>query len=1476
MLPIPAHAGDSPNGDAAVTWPGAFSEYTMADGSSISDVQDNNPDYSDIWGGAGDNLPSTYFESDGTNIFFRVRVRGEPDSKNGGYQSTVFLVSIAVGGTQTAVVGLNGKPSAVDFVYAGNADGSTIREVYTTPFTNDGSGTSAGARWSAAPDEGYFVDFQLPISAITAVAPAVTPTTPIQMFFGSSQAANLSVINKDFMIGSDVSYVGLSTVTLSGAPAGSPPTAGDDAATVVQDGSVLVDVAANDVDVDGDLDPTTAAADSAPTNGSLVNNANGTFTYTPSPGYSGPDSVTYTICDSAGLCDTATVSITVEATGVPPTANGDSATVLEDGSVVVDATANDTDPDGDLDPSSALVATPPSNGTAVANGDGTFSYTPDADFSGPDSFTYTVCDDGGRCDSATVDVAVDAVNDPPVALPDTASVLEDGSVVVNAAANDGDVDGNLDLTSATVTVLPADGVVVANGDGTFTYAPDPDFAGTDSFGYSICDTGGLCDSATVTVTVDPVNDDPTAVPDSVTVPEDSTVVVDVVANDSDLDGDPLTLTGYDSATTAGGTVTCAAGLCTYTPPVDFSGADTFTYTVADGNGGTDTATVSVNVVGINDPPGITDDPVSTDEDTPLVVAVLANDTDPEGDSLNLDFFTQPANGTVSDNGDGTLTYSPDPDFSGTDPFGYRACDDGVPALCAEAVVAVTVDPINDPPVAGPDSVATDEDVPVALDVLANDFDQDADVLAVSAYEAVTTAGGSASCTPLGDCTYTPPPLYSGSDSFTYTVDDGKGGLDTATVTIEVGPVNNRPVAGDDAAGVVEDTPTTLTVASLVGNDTDPDVDPLTITAVTDGAHGTATVVGGDILYTPAPDYNGPDTLTYTVCDPGGLCDTAEIVIAVGPDNDPPVAKDDTATTDEDVPVTVDVLANDADVDGDVLTVTDVPTPPANGTAVINGDNTITYTPAPDFFGVDEFQYEIGDGNGGTTTAWVRFVTVNPVNDPPVAGADAATVDEDASVIIDLLGNDTDIDDPALSVADLGATATGTVIDNGDGTVTYSPDPDYAGADGFTYTVCDSGGLCDTGTVTVTVDPINDAPLMTDDAAVVAEDSSVTVDVLANDSDIDGDSLSVAGVSAPASGTAMLNPDGTVTYAPAPDFFGTDSFTYAATDGTVTVIGTITVTVAAVNDSPAVEDDPATATEDSSVTIDVLANDSDPDGDPLTVVGTSAPAHGTVSINPDGTLTYMPVPDFSGTDSFTYTATDGTASVIGTVTATVTAVNDAPVAEDDPATVAEDSSVTIDVLANDSDVDGDALAVAGVSAPDNGTAVVNPDGTVTYTPEPDFSGTDTFTYTVTDGTDSLTGTVTVAVSEVNDPPNAPGVLALGAAPGDVPPPLPINDPEGDPLTVTLRNGSLPAGLVLNPDGTWSGEALAPGTYAFTVDVCDPAGACSVMVLSISVALLPATGITTTTILRLAAVLLLVGWGLLRQTSRRRLGGRPPRG
>ena len=253
------------------------------------------------------------------------------------------------------------------------------------------------------------------------------------------------------------------------------------------------------------------------------------------------------------------------------------------------------------------------------------------------------------------------------------------------------------------------------------------------------------------------------------------------------------------------------------------------------------------------------------------------------------------------------------------------------------------------------------------------------------------------------------------------------------------------MAGDDVGTTLEDSPLTLAAADLLTNDTDPDGDTLTITAVTDPPNGSASIdVSGDVVYIPDPDFSGVDTFTYQVCDPTGACDTATITVTVDPDNDPPVAIDDTATTVEDTPVNVTVLANDSDPEGDLLTVTQIVTAPTNGSAVINPDGTITYTPNPNFTGVDGFQYEISDGNGGTATAFVSFILVTPVNDDPVANDDPATTDEDTPVTVPVLGNDTDLDGDALTVQSVTQPANGTTVINPDNTITYTPDPDYFG------------------------------------------------------------------------------------------------------------------------------------------------------------------------------------------------------------------------------------------------------------------------------------------------------------------------------------------------------------------------------------------------------------------------------------------------
>jgi VCBS repeat-containing protein len=277
-------------------------------------------------------------------------------------------------------------------------------------------------------------------------------------------------------------------------------------------------------------------------------------------------------------------------------------------------------------------------------------------------------------------------------------------------------------------------------------------------------------------------------------------------------------------------------------------------------------------------------------------------------------------------------------------------------------------------------------------------------------------------------------------------------------------------------------------------------------------------------------------------------------------------------------------------------------------------------------------------------------------------------------------------------------------------------------------------------------PENNAPIANPDTATTGVGTPVTIDVLANDVDPDGDALTVTSVTTPTNGSASVNPDGTISYTPDAGFTGTDRFDYTVSDGNGGVItSTVTVNVGFENTAPVTVPNTAITDEDTPVTIDVLANDSDPDGDPLTVTEATA-ENGTVTINPDGTITYTPDPDFNGTDTITYIADDGNGGTTpGTVTVTINPVNDAPVAANDSTVTDLDTAIDINVLGNDFDVDGDTLTVTAATPGTNGTTTVNPDGTITYTPEPGFVGLDTFEYTVDDGNGGTdTATVTVSV------------------------------------------------------------------------------------------------------------------------------------
>jgi PKD repeat protein len=415
------------------------------------------------------------------------------------------------------------------------------------------------------------------------------------------------------------------------------------------------------------------------------------------------------------------------------------------------------------------------------------------------------------------------------------------------------------------------------------------------------------------------------------------------------------------------------------------------------------------------------------------------------------------------------------------------------------------------------------------------------------------------------------------------------------------------------------------------------------------------------------------------CDAEGLqCSdySSEVTTSTPISNNPPVAVNDTAKVLEDSAGNVlDVLANDTDADGQTLTVTGASA--GNGTVVINTQGSLSYSPSANFNGSDTLTYSISDGAGGTDSATVT-VSVTAVNDAPQAGDDSATVTEDSTAnTLSVLANDSDVDGDNLTVT--GASAGyGTVRINSNGTLSYSPGLNFHGNDTLAYTVSDGAGGTDTAIVGIVVTAVNDAPQAVDDSATVAEDSGAnTLSVLGNDSDVDGDNLTVTGASA-ANGTVAVNSNGTLSYSPTNDFHGTDSLSYTISDGAGgTDSANVTVSVTPVNDPPVAANDTATVAPDSTAnTLTVLANDSDIDGDALTVTAATA-ANGTVSINPDGTLSYSPTSGFVGTESLGYEISDGAgASAAATVTVAVTAIDEPPVAGFTASTTTGEASLTV--------------------------------------------------------------------------------------------------------------------------------------------------------------------------------------------------------
>jgi len=1115
-----------------------------------------------------------------------------------------------------------------------------------------------------------------------------------------------------------------------GNTASNPPNAVDDTATTADDTAVSIDVLANDSDPDGHSFGIVSFTQGSQ-GGTVTNGAGGALTYMPPPYFTGTDTFTYRLRDQLGDEDSATVTVTVEFVNDPPSAGDDFITIDEDQPLLTTPTDNDHDPEGQG--VTIIAVTQASKGTAALYDAslGYVSYIPNPNANGSDSFTYTVRDPQGATATATIHLTIRPVNDPPVAVDDTATTAEDILVSIQVRDNDSDPDGDT-IWISNVT-QGAHGQVGASAT-YINYQAVANYNGTDTFTYTINDGNGQYSTATVTVTITPVNDPPVAVTDNATTNEDTPVTIDARANDSDPDGHALSITAANPG--FHGTVAINAnGSLTYTPAANYNGTDWFNYTLTDSTGSTATGRVNITINPVNDAPDAVNDTFTMQEDGVAIISVLANDTDVDGNPRTITGATQGAHGLV-EVFPSSVRYTPALNYNGSDSFTYTISDGQ--GGTDTATVTVTITPVRDFPVAVADGATTPEDTPVVIDVMANDSDPDGDPFTIFS---VTQGTGGVVTFTAGSVTFTPNPNFNGTSSFTYSIRDSTSFGASATVTVTVTPVNDLPVAVNDAAATLEDTPVTINVLT---NDTDLDGNALAVTAVTQGAKGSVSFNAGSVTYNPSANANGADSFTYTVSDGNGGTATATVSITISAVNDNPVAVNDAGTTNEDTAVTISVLTNDSDLEGQALAVTAV-TQGANGSVTLNAGSVI-YTPSANFNGADSFTYTISDGNGGTANATVS-ITVSPVNDNPVAANDAGTTTEDTAVTISVLANDSDLDGDSLSVTAVTQGAKGSVTFNA-GSVTYTPNANANGSDSFTYTIGDGNGGTATATVSITISAVNDNPVAANDAGTTNEDTAVTISVLANDSDLDGDALSVTAVTQGAKGSVTFNA-GSVTYTPNANANGGDSFTYTIGDGNGgTATATVSITISAVNDAPDAVNDAAATNEDTAVILSILANDVDVDGEAVILTGVTQGTRGSVAQNANGTVTYTPNPNTFGLDSFTYTVRDAAGLTdSAAVTVNVAAINDPPDAINDSAIVNEGGSVVVAVLANDTDLEANALAVTTVSTPAHGTATRNANNTITYVPIATYSGSDSFTYTISDGTDTDTATVTLQIKDV---------------------------------------------------------------------------------------------------------------------------------
>lgn len=1161
-------------------------------------------------------------------------------------------------------------------------------------------------------------------------------------------------------------------------------------------------------------------------NGTASVTASGVVRYQSNAGFMGNDTIFYSACNNCDLgliCAPSFAVVNVQPNQAP-TAQDITLTINQLAPVNICIPYND--PEGT--PVNTTIVIPPAIGGTFYNFNGNcFSYAPSALLgvtSNNATFVAQICDNCGNCTTANVAVNL-AANEPPISQDTTVTTPYNTPIEVCLDV----IEPNGDDYALNIISTTANGTVTLVNDSCILFTPADGYSGTTTVDVLVCDEHDACDEVTtITIIVAPAPDN---FPPVVGVPATSTpfnTPVDLCLNISDPDGDaivyPITLSDPDCGTVAAdGDPACL----TFTPNSGFSGLCSFTATVCDVLGNCTVATINITVnPDTNSAPTVNFPPISTPFNTPIEVCLAV--IDPDGDPISYPItVVDPACGEVFvDDNSACFNFTPNVGYMGVCSVTVTVCDTG--NHCTTVQVPITVgSPANTPPVVPNQTFTTTVNTPIVICVEATDIDED-----ILTFNNVIP-GSNGSVSNIDDntlCfTFTPDTDFVGSATVIVQVCDDDNACDSGTITINVQePANLPPTFSNFTTNTLVDMPVTVCVTDYAN---DPNGDPLAVTTVGGASNGIANSgTPGDLCftYTPNAGFVGNDTVDVTVCDPDGLCTVGQVIIVVVAQNNAPII---TAVGPYVISPaeSISVCTVVSDPEGNPVTVSIANVSPNVGSVTLVPDATcasgeaVLIVPPADYLGNILVTLTACDNFGACTTT--PFVVII-VNDTPIINDQTYSSPQNEPITVCPAFSDQINNSITLSIS--GTPANGTANINA-ACITYTPANGFIGTDSVLVVLCDNYNACDTATLYFN---ISDAFIAFDDVAATEDGIPIAIDVQSND--VGSDDIDLMSISdAPNNGTATIVGNNIV-YTPNVGFVGTDTFYYVICNNTPPNYGcdTAMVVVNVSNDLNA-NDDTASTPESTSVNISVQANDAVPASDIVPTVLTE-PENGVVISDGSGGFTYLPNAGFTGIDSFTYIISyPGYGSDTATVYITVTP-NNTPlpiVANNDAATTTQGDAVTVNVLGNDNNPNGNPMSVTQIiTAPANGTATINADGTISYTPNTGFSGTDVFTYQVcdTDLNICATATVTVTVTaEVNCTVLVHGVISpngdgyneelvidgLSGCPANTNNTLTVFNRWGNPVFNADNYG---AGTWWN--GTWNnGEALPDGTYYYVLDI-----------------------------------------------------------